>query len=321
MVHSGTPPARNGRRTHRPELRSHRGEWHKTPLASSPESGSAGKGHFHSFCFSQPRVTNSDSSLHFKKGVVMSAPATIGDYLRAHGQALGELVLARFPALHAPEDPVWPALQLLKRWPFPAQAMAIMGVVKRWQEARCAAVVAECGTGKTLISLGSVVTHANARPFTCLAMAPPQLVEKWCREAILTLPGIRVFIIDGCRNGLASNGFAGVNEVRLRHGRIVREGLKTTLSDMRLARQHRSAKARWQQKQVAAPSLIVVSRERGKLSYFWRHAYGSPRSGPFAGSIVNPDTGRPVVLSEDQLRRSDFRKVKIAETVLPESDK
>src|SRR5438128_7896548 len=91
-------------------------------------------------------------------------------------------------------------------------------------------------------------------------------------------------VIDGCRNGVASNGFTGVNEVRLRNGRTVREGLKTTLSDMRLAKQHRSAKARWQA-QVGAPSLILVSRERAKLSYFWRHAYGSARSGRFNGSV------------------------------------
>jgi len=250
----------------------------------------------------------------------MAAPASIADYFRMYGSALGDHVLSRFPALHGPADAVWPVLAQLKRRPFPAQAMAIMGIVKCWLDARCAAAVAECGTGKTLISLGSVFTHAIGRPFTCLAMVPPQLVEKWCREAISTLPGIRVFVIDGCRNGVASNGFTGVNEVRLRNGRIVREGLKTTLSDMRLAKGHRSARARWEA-QTAAPSLFVVSRERAKLGYFWRHAYGSPRSGRFSGNVVNPDTGQPVILGEDQLRRADFRKARIAETIWPESSK
>ena len=37
----------------------------------------------------------------------------------------------------------------------------------------------------------------------CLAMVPPQLVEKWARECFLTLPGVRVFIIDGCETVLA----------------------------------------------------------------------------------------------------------------------
>ena len=49
--------------------------------------------------------------------------------------------------------------------------------------------------------------------------------------------------------------------------------------------------------------------------------YLTPRSGRFNGNIVNPDTGRPVILGEDQLRRADLRKVRIAETVWPESAK
>jgi impB/mucB/samB family C-terminal domain/DNA polymerase-iota, thumb domain len=96
-----------------------------------------------------------------------------------------------------------------------------MGVVKRWNEARGAAVIAECGTGKTLISLGAVQVHSERRPFTALAMVPPQLVEKWAREAFLTLPRVRVFFIDGLRTPTSSAGHAGVNEVRLRHGRIL----------------------------------------------------------------------------------------------------
>ena len=250
----------------------------------------------------------------------MSIPTTISAYLRAYGNELGEKVLTQFPPLHSPGDPIWPALKLLKRKPFPAQTLAILGIAKRWEEARAAAAVAECGTGKTLVSLGSVFTHARGRSFTALAMCPPSLVEKWGREALLTLPGVRVFVIDGVRNGVASNGFTGVNEVRLRNGRIVREGIKTTLSDMRLAKTHRSARARWNAV-VNAPSVILTSRERGKLGYFWRHAYSTPKSGPYLGNVVNPDTGRPVIVGDDQIRRPDFKKVKLAETVLAENEK
>ncbi len=62
-------------------------------------------------------------------------------------------------------------------------------------------VVAECGTGKTLISLGAIHVHSAGNPFTALAMVPPHLVEKWAREAFLTLPGVRLFLIDDFRNG------------------------------------------------------------------------------------------------------------------------
>ncbi len=244
----------------------------------------------------------------------------INDYLQTHGSALGQRVVDQFPPLHRPADASWPALLELKRAPFPAQTLAIMGIVKRWEAARCAAAVAECGTGKTLISLGSIFTHARGKTFTALTMVPPQLVEKWARECFLTLPGVRVFFIDGVRNGVSSSGYTGVNEVRLRSGRIVREGLKTTLSELRLAKRHRSARARWNAN-VGAPSIFIISRERAKLGYFWRHAYGTPQSGPLLGSVVNPDTGKPILTSDDQLRRADFRKVKHSEMVLPESAK
>ena len=249
------------------------------------------------------------------------APITcINDYLGLYGSELGRRVVAQFPALHTPSETPSPILQHLKRGPFPAQELAIMGIVKRWDEAASAAAVAECGTGKTLISLGSVFAHARGRKFTALVMVPPQLVEKWARECFRTLPGVRVFFIDGVRNGASSNGFTGVNEVRFRNGRVLRDGLKTTLSELRLAKRHRSARARWNAN-VGAPSIFIISRERAKLGYFWRHAYATAQSGPYLGSVVNPDTGRPIMTSEDQLRRADFRKVKHAESILPESPK
>jgi hypothetical protein len=60
-----------------------------------------------------------------------------------------ERILQEYPALHSFDDPVSPRIEGLLRKPFPAQTIAIMGVAKRWQQARTAMVVAECGTGKT----------------------------------------------------------------------------------------------------------------------------------------------------------------------------
>jgi hypothetical protein len=75
------------------------------------------------------------------------------DYMRAWSTALGERILQDYPALLQVEDPIAPRIGELRRKLFPAQTIAIMGLVKRWQQARTAMVVAECGTGKTLISL------------------------------------------------------------------------------------------------------------------------------------------------------------------------
>ncbi|MBY0502688.1 MAG: hypothetical protein K2X03_02180 [Bryobacteraceae bacterium] len=244
-----------------------------------------------------------------------SVPTNINDYLRQFAGQLEERILEQFPPLHQPSEPMPVELTHLRRKPYPAQALAIAGIAKRWGFESSAGAIAECGTGKTLISLGAMHVHARGMPFTALVMAPPQLTMKWCREALLTLPTVRVFLIDGVRNGVGSNGHTGVNEVRLRNGKVTREGLRTTLSDLRLAKGFRSARARWRSI-CDCPAIFVLSREGGKLSYFWRHAYGVPRSGAHNGSVVNPDTGRPVLTDDDQLRRSDFRKTKHCELII-----
>src|SRR5579864_2814123 len=241
-------------------------------------------------------------------------------YMRAWSEQLGQRILQEYPALHRFEDPISPRIDELLRRPFPAQSIAIMGVAKRWQQARTANVVAECGTGKTLISLGAVHVHSEGRPYTALAMVPPHLVEKWAREAFLTIPGIRVFLIDDLRNGGDENKFHGVNEVRLRRGRIVREGLRTSLSELRLRKDSANSRKRWLSL-CGRPSLFIVGRERAKLGYFWRHAYRVPRSGPYLGCVVNCDTGKPVFINEIRLTVADFEKVKISETIDTRGDK
>lgn len=239
---------------------------------------------------------------------------SISSYLRAWAPELGERILQTHPPLHGFEDAVSERVGQLLRKPFPAQTLAIMGVVKRWIEARGAAVIAECGTGKTLISLGAVHVHSERKAFTGLAMVPPQLLEKWAREAFLTLPLARVFLIDGLRTQTSSAGHAGVNEVRLRHGRIVREGLRTTLTELRLRKTARTARQRWDLI-CGSPALFIVGRERAKLSYFWRHAYDHARCGRYQGSVINPDTGCPIYLGEDgeRLLSADFKKAKLSE--------
>ncbi len=244
----------------------------------------------------------------------MELPKDINEYLRAGAPELAERILRTFPPLHGVDDLESPLIGNLLRKPFPAQVLAMMGVVKRWNEARGAAVIAECGTGKTLISLGSVHVHSNGKPFTALAMVPPQLVEKWARETLLTLPRVRVFFIDGLRTPTSSAAHVGVNEVRLRNGRIVREGLRTTLTELRQRKTSHTARTRWDSI-CGLPALFIVGRDRGKLSYFWRHAYQVAPSGRYHGSVVNADSGCPVYLGEDgeRLLCDDFKKAKLSE--------
>jgi hypothetical protein len=136
-------------------------------------------------------------------------------------------------------------------------------------------VIAECDTGKTLISLGAIHVHSRGSPSTALAMAPPHLVEKRVREAFLTLAGFRIFLIDDLRNCGDDNNSHGVNVVRLRQGRIVCERWRTTLSALRSRTDSPSSRKRclWLCKR---PSLFIVGRERTHFGL----GKGTPRHRP-----------------------------------------
>lgn len=246
----------------------------------------------------------------------MPIPKSIHDYLVTFGGKLGERTVQTYPALHNIGDPVSPRIATLLRKPFPAQTVAALAVVKKWEKERSAAVVAECGTGKTLISLAAVHVHSEGRPFTAIVMAPGHITLKWCKEAFETIPGLRVFLIDGLRDRVRdSSAPCGVNEVKLRRGQIVREGLHTSLTELRLRKSHKTARARWHQEFCSGPAVFVVGRDKGKLSHFWRHAYRMARSGRHFGTIVNPDTGIPIYVGEDRLLTEDFGKARLSEII------
>lgn len=208
----------------------------------------------------------------------------ITTYLAQHCKELGDRILSFYPALQGAEDEVSPLLGRMQRRPYPAQALAIMGISKRWQRARDAHVVAECGVGKTLIALGALLVHSAGRPFSALVMAPPHLVEKWAREAFLTLPGIRVFVVDDMRNAGDSKQPHGVNEVKVRSGEMVRQGMHTTLSELRRLGHDGGRKL------CPQSSIFCMGRDKAKLSYFWKHCCGRSRSGKYLGARTNPDT-------------------------------
>lgn len=241
----------------------------------------------------------------------------VASYLREFSTELSDRILERFPALYKPGEPVSPVLGELRRKPFPAQQVAIMGVLRRLETAHSAAIVGEMGTGKTLMGMAAVHAHAAGRPYACLVGAPGQLVPKWAREILQTIPCARVFVIDSLRSTRPGmTGPQGVNEVRLVKGRIVREGLRTSLTDMRLRGCHRTAWDRWVAEHGPGPHFIICGRDRMKLGHFWRHSFHVPRSGAYNGIVVNPDSGRPVILDEDRrLLRGDFEKKRFHEVL------
>ena len=245
---------------------------------------------------------------------IMERPTCISEYLTTFTTELGGRILESFPPLQGLGDPVSPLLSNLLRRPFPSQAVAIQGIVKRLAQARSAAVVAECGAGKTLMALASIYVAAAGKPFTALALVPPHLTMKFCRESLRTIPRLRAFLIDGLRDANSSSR-NGIHEVRLRNGRIVLEGFTTALTDLRARKNYPSARARWNEI-CPEPALMICSRETAKLSYFWRHAYDVAGSGRYHGSVVNPDSGQPIYDSDgERLLSADFKKARRSEWI------
>jgi len=234
------------------------------------------------------------------------------EYLRAFSQELGARIVEMYPPLQGPDDPLPDALKTLLRQPLPAQALTIAGVAKHLQTARSARIVGECGTGKTLMSLAVAHAiahiHSSGKPYAAIGMCPPHLVFKWAREVFETIPHARAFVVYDLRNGGDPTKPHGVVEVRLKNGKIVSHGVKTTLSELRSM-----GRAGWRNL-CHGPAYFIVSRETGKLSYHWKHAYTVAESGPDKGAVTNPDTGLTIPGPEGgMLSRVDFDDRKIFE--------
>ncbi len=237
------------------------------------------------------------------------AITTLEEYLREFSVEIGDRILTSFPALHAPGDPVSPIIGKLLRKPFAAQEVAIAGSVARLRQADSVAVVAEMGTGKTLMAMAIAHVFAAGRPYACLFVVPPQLLQKTAREILQTIPGARTYVIDSLRSQRpGQTGPQGVNELRLRNGQIVRDGVHTTLPNMRLRGKYKSAWDRWVAERGPGPHFVICGRDRAKLGAFWRHSYQIARCGNYNGAVVNPDSGRPIVFDDERLLRDDFGK-------------
>lgn len=235
---------------------------------------------------------------------------TVYDYMRAYGPELSERILNTYHPLHAPEDPVSPLLKTLRRPLLSAQELVVMALAKYLRKNDSAKLVGECGTGKTFMSLAACYVHSAGRRHTGLVMCAPHLVEKWAREVFTSLPRTRVFIIHDLRNGGDPKKPHGITEVVLRHGKVVRTGWAGSLTELRSM-----GRVGWGDF-CREPAWFILGREKGKLSYFWKHVYSTAKSGRHRGSVVNPDTCDPILNSEgESLFARDFDATRRSERI------
>jgi SNF2 family DNA or RNA helicase len=120
---------------------------------------------------------------------------TLDQYFTDYGTLLGQQAAKATRPLHVPgSDPL--SLPALLRQPFEAQAHVIQATVAALKRQKSVLLVAEMGTGKTILSMASVHAHAAGRPYRALVFCPGQLSQKWEREIRETIKDARVYQIE-----------------------------------------------------------------------------------------------------------------------------
>ena len=130
-------------------------------------------------------------------------------------------------------------MDALLRSPFPAQRDVVQSVLHLlFDRNRPAAIInAEMGTGKTIMAIAAAaLAHAEGSRRT-LVIAPPHLVYKWRREIKETVPGARVWILNGP------------------------DTLRKLLS------------LRAMREQPTVPEFFILGRVRMRMGFHWRAAY------------------------------------------------
>jgi SNF2 family DNA or RNA helicase len=130
----------------------------------------------------------------------------LADFIDEFGEGLLSQVKSQNPAVYDPEIDEGTALHQqrqtimdgLKRRPFKAQADAVQAAVKLLVDHNQPSVVinAEMGTGKTMMAICAAAVMQASHPRTII-IAPPHLVYKWRREILETVPGAKVWVLNG----------------------------------------------------------------------------------------------------------------------------
>lgn len=130
----------------------------------------------------------------------------LGDFMRAFGSDMLEQVKASNPPVYLPaldrQLATWQhrtsVMQGLRRKPFAAQAEAVQAICKLLLDRGEPAAVlnAEMGSGKTMMAICAAAVVQQEAPRT-LIVSPPHLVYKWRREILETVPGAKVWVLNG----------------------------------------------------------------------------------------------------------------------------
>jgi len=127
--------------------------------------------------------------------------------------------------------------------------------------------------GQDVNIAGALHVHSDGRPFTAIAMAPGHITLKWCKEALETVPRLRVFLIDGLRDRIRTTALHAASTRS--NSAVDRLFVKdcTLLSPIFACARITRVRVRAGSRRSARGRRFRVGRDKGKLSHFWRHAY------------------------------------------------
>ncbi len=180
--------------------------------------------------------------------VIFEAPQpnviSLHDFIREFGSDLLAAVERDNPPVYLNDSPSLnrqSVLQGLLRKPFDAQADAVQALAALLfdQHEKAAILNAEMGTGKTMMAISlAAIAQAEGLRHT-LVISPPHLVYKWRREIQETIPGARVWVLNGPDT----------------LGKLLklREALRVAPDNV--------------------PEFFIIGRVRMRLGYHWRHAF------------------------------------------------
>ncbi len=125
----------------------------------------------------------------------------LSQFVAEVGDGLLEAVSRQNPPVYdgCPDPRRTAVMTGLKRKPFPAQQDVVQAVIRLLidEHAESAVINAEMGTGKTMMAISTAAVMHREGYRRTLVISPPHLVYKWRREIMQTVPGARVWVLNG----------------------------------------------------------------------------------------------------------------------------
>lgn len=196
---------------------------------------------------------------------------SLNDFVDTFGDGLLESLNRSTPAIYQGEINQQRAAVMgtLKRSPFPAQADVVQAASALLVDQNESAVVinAEMGTGKTMMAIALAAVMYQHHYNRSVVISPPHLVYKWRREILETIPGARVWVLNG----------------------------PDTLAKLLKFRELMNVD------QVSEPEFFILGRIRMRMGFHWRPVAVRKRIGrsivaacPDCGGAVFDMDGEPV---------------------------